>query len=107
MTYLGLQTGLKSDTNACMMAALLACGFTVLRAVPADFFLAFLVLIVFFVGVPHTGEVAYVWGYPLLQYNPAVRNDSQIFTDSTEWTEEDVSYTVYMQTLWTNFVKFA
>ncbi len=57
-------------------------------------------------GVSHSGELPYMWGLSLLQYNDAVRNDSEIFFDIIDWTEEDAEYSTYVQTLWTNFAKY-
>ncbi len=47
-----------------------------------------------------------MWGLSLLQYNDAVRNDSEIFFDAVDWTEEDAEYSIFVETLWTNFAKF-
>lgn len=51
-------------------------------------------------------ELPYVWGYGLLTINPDVRNDSGMFFDIIGWTPEDITYADYVQTLWSNFVKF-
>ena len=58
------------------------------------------------VGVPHEGELPYVWGYGYLLINPEVRNDSEIFYDAVGWTPEDITYAAYVQQLWSNFAKF-
>jgi len=58
-------------------------------------------------GVPHMGELPYVWGYGKLLNNPAVREDSGIFFDIVGWTDEDIAYADYQITLWTNFAKYA
>jgi len=57
-------------------------------------------------GVPHNGELPYVWGYGYLLTNPEVRNDSGIYFDAIGWTPEDRPYADYVQTLWTNFAKY-
>jgi carboxylesterase type B len=57
-------------------------------------------------GVPHNGELPYVWGYPRLLHNQAVRNDSGMHIDPVGWVDpEDIEYTDYFQTMWTNFAK--
>lgn len=57
-------------------------------------------------GVPHTGEVPYVFGLSKLINNPAVREDSGIFFDALGYTQEDAIYADYQITLWTNFAKY-
>ncbi|CAD5111483.1 DgyrCDS792 [Dimorphilus gyrociliatus] len=57
-------------------------------------------------GVPHVGEIPYVFGYPLLEKNPQVRQDMDMFFDFIEWDELDVKYADYVATLWTNFAKY-
>lgn len=56
-------------------------------------------------GVPHMGDLPYVWGWPLLQLNPDVRENQGILLDIIEWDEEDIEYTDLIQTLWLNFAK--
>jgi len=58
------------------------------------------------VGVPHGGELQFVWGNSYLAFNPDVRNDSGIYFDSIFYIEEEVAYAKYVQTLWTNFAKY-
>ena len=60
----------------------------------------------FSVGVPHNGELAYVWAYAYLLINPDVRDNSGIHFDILGWTPEDMPYSDFVQTLWTNFAKF-
>ena len=55
-------------------------------------------------GTVHAAEIDFVWGYPLLPVNPEVRNDSQ-FTETRTYNDKDVAYTIFIQTLWTNFAK--
>jgi len=57
-------------------------------------------------GVPHNGELPYVWGYGYLLTNPLVRQASGIFYDAVGWTPEDSVYADYVQTLWSNFAKY-
>ena len=59
-----------------------------------------------YAGVPHSGEINFVFGNSKLVNNPAVRVDSGILTDVIEWTPEDALYSDYMITLWTNFAKY-
>jgi carboxylesterase type B len=57
-------------------------------------------------GVPHMGELPYVFGYPKLLNNQAVRDDCGIQWDIVGWTPEDVPYADFQITLWANFAKF-
>jgi carboxylesterase type B len=57
-------------------------------------------------GVPHEGELPYVWGYGYLLVNPEVRDDSGIHFDIVGWVDEDITYANYVQTLWSNFAKY-
>jgi len=57
-------------------------------------------------GVPHNGELPYVWGYGYLLINEAVRDDSGIHFDILGWVPEDMVYADFVQTLWTNFAKY-
>ncbi len=51
-------------------------------------------------------ELPYVWGYPLLQINPEVREDARFFFDIIDWTlEEDIDYAEFIITAWANFAK--
>jgi len=54
-------------------------------------------------GAPHMAELPQVWGWPLLQYNDEVRNDSGIINDLIDWTDEDVLHTIYFNKLYANF----
>lgn len=57
-------------------------------------------------GVPHMGELPYVWSYAHLLNNPDVRDDSEIYFDIIGWTPEDITYADYVSTLFTNFAKY-
>ena len=57
-------------------------------------------------GVPHAGELPYVFGWPLLQLSPDVRADSLIPIDVVPWNEEDYEYSDFTMDLFTNFAKF-
>ena len=59
-----------------------------------------------FIGVPHNGELPYVWAYPLLEANPDVRDQCDIQIDIVDWNQEDIEYTRFIHTLWTNFAKY-
>jgi carboxylesterase type B len=59
------------------------------------------------IGNPHSGELAYVWGYCYLQINAEVRQQSGINLNFiTGDVDDDIPYADYMQTLWTNFAKY-
>ncbi len=57
-------------------------------------------------GVPHNGEIPYVFGWPLLQKHFNVRLDSGIIVDLIQWDDRDIEWAEYMMTLWTNFAKY-
>jgi carboxylesterase type B len=58
-------------------------------------------------GVPHAAEIPFVWGYGYLFTNPDVRNDSDVINPSAIGElPEDIAFTNYVQTLWTNFAKY-
>ena len=58
-------------------------------------------------GVPHLGELPYVFGFTMLQmpYNEHVANDSTIHFNLIEWTQEDIEHTDFFMRLLTHFVK--
>ena len=58
-----------------------------------------------FSGVPHNGDLPYVFGYPYLKLNPAVREETKIF-DVIDWNDDDRNMTNFVITLWANFAKF-
>ena len=51
-------------------------------------------------------DLPYVFGYPQLKENPAVRNDTRMFIDPIDWTEEDAEIAEFTMDLWVNFAKF-
>jgi len=55
-------------------------------------------------GCPHMLDLPNLWGYPMLELNPDVRNQSCI-VDVIGYTDVDVQYSDYWMTLVTNFVK--
>ncbi|CAH1789337.1 unnamed protein product [Owenia fusiformis] len=57
-------------------------------------------------GVPHNGELPYVWGWSWLQFNENVRNQTGMILDPIEWNQEDAEYADYVMTMWSNFAKF-
>jgi hypothetical protein len=56
-------------------------------------------------GVPHMGEIPYVFGYPLLQRNRDVRRDTNI-VDVIDWNQEDIDYANYFMPMIANFAKY-
>ena len=60
-----------------------------------------------FLGVPHSGEIPYFWGWSLLPLAPDVRNNSKIYYDIVPWNDhEDVEYAEFTMDLITNFAKY-
>ena len=57
-------------------------------------------------GVPHSGELPYFFGWPLLQVSPEVRQNSKILFDIVPWNEVDYEYAEFTMDLITNFAKF-
>ena len=57
-------------------------------------------------GVPHSGELPYVFGWSLMQTAPQVRADSRILLDIMQYNEEDIQYANFVMDLWTNFAKY-
>jgi len=57
-------------------------------------------------GVPHNGELPYVWGWTHLKLNPKIRMDAAIPIDVINWDEEDQEWTDYFLKMWTNFAKY-
>ena len=61
-------------------------------------------------GVPHAVELAYVWGFPFLAANEAVRRDNANLTLDlgvpVAFSNLDKAYADFTMTLWTNFAKF-
>lgn len=55
-------------------------------------------------GCPHALDVPYVWGYPMLQLNRDVRNQSGVI-DGIGYTSVDIAYSDFWMTLITNFAK--
>ena len=51
-------------------------------------------------------EVPYVFGFPKMVNNPNVRTDTGKVIDEIGWTADDVIFTDYVMTLWTNFAKY-
>lgn len=49
-------------------------------------------------------DVPYVWGFPLIQLNPDVRNQSGV-VDLMNYTDTDIAYTDFWMTLITNFAR--
>jgi len=57
-------------------------------------------------GVPHNGELPYVFGWSLLPFNPEIREDAAIPIDVIPWDEEDEEWAYYITKMWTNFAKY-
>jgi len=57
-------------------------------------------------GVPHAGELPYVFGWANMKLAPQVRADARIPIDVMNYNEEDFLYTDLIMDLWTNFAKF-
>ena len=62
-------------------------------------------MIFIFSGAYHGGEINYVFGIVFLSMNEAVRNDSGMGFNVTH-TQEDLDFSEYIMTLWTNFAKY-
>ena len=63
-------------------------------------------LLYFSQGVPHMGEIPYVWGWSLLHLAPQVRIDSRILLDIIDYNSEDIAYAEFTMDLFTNFAKY-
>ena len=59
-----------------------------------------------YIGVPHSAELPYVFGWANMKLAPQVRLDSRILIDIFDYNEEDFQYADYMMDLWTNFAKY-
>ena len=61
-------------------------------------------------GVPHAVELAYVWGFPFIADNAAVRRDNGNLTLDLgvplRFSDEDRDFADFTMTLWTNFAKY-
>ena len=58
----------------------------------------------FYAGVPHIGDLPYVFGYPLIQNSPDVRRDTKI-VDVINWNDVDIAHANFFMTMLTNFIK--
>jgi len=47
-----------------------------------------------------------VWGYSYLRINPEARQQCGINLDLVTGVDDDITYSDYIQTLWTNFAKY-
>lgn len=56
-------------------------------------------------GVPHNGDLPYVFGYSLLRKNEFLREEAEMYYDVIDFDEEDDKYTEYILELWANFAK--
>ncbi|CAH1772614.1 unnamed protein product, partial [Owenia fusiformis] len=60
------------------------------------------------IGNPHSGDLPYVWGWPMLQDNQAVMDQtgqSSLLAGVVGWNEQDKNVSDFVMTLWTNFAK--
>ena len=57
-------------------------------------------------GVPHSGEIPYVWGWPLLQLSEDVRRDIVMLFDIVPWNDLDYEYAEFTMDLFSNFAKY-
>jgi Carboxylesterase family len=71
---------------------------------PADFWQS--VDIAVSSGITHGAEITYVFGFPKMINNPAVTVDIHEFSNMTNCTADDIAFSDYMMTLWTNFAKY-
>ena len=58
------------------------------------------------IGSVHTTDVPYTFGYPLLQFNDDVKNNTGLMSAHIDYDDTDVAVTEFMMTMWTNFAKF-
>ena len=70
------------------------------------FLVFFLYFLIFFAGVPHSGEIPYVWGWPLLDLSPEVRGDVKMLFNIVPCNDLDYEYAEFTMDLFTNFAKF-
>ena len=57
-------------------------------------------------GSVHAADIPYTFGYPLLQFNDDVRNNTGMTFAPIDYDDTDVAVSEFMMTLWTNFAKF-
>lgn len=55
-------------------------------------------------GVPHIGDLPYVFGYPLIQTSRDVRRDCRV-VDVINWNDEDIAHARFFMTMLANFIK--
>lgn len=55
-------------------------------------------------GVPHIGDLPYVFGYPLIQTSRDVRRDCRVI-DVINWNDEDIAHARFFMTMLANFIK--
>ena len=56
-------------------------------------------------GCPHATDIPYLFGYPMLQFNDAVKNNTGLWFAPVDWNMEDVEFSNLMITFWVNFAK--
>ena len=60
-------------------------------------------------GIPHEFEIPFIWGYPTVYFSgsEALKNDTyDLHVPFACWSQEDVAFVEFFQTLWTNFAKY-
>ena len=57
-------------------------------------------------GSVHATDMAYTFGYPLLQFNDAVKNNTGLTFAPIDYDDTDVAVSEMIITMWTNFAKF-
>jgi len=57
-------------------------------------------------GVPHQGDLPYVFAWSMMQLDRTIRRDTGILLDVINWDDEDIQWAEYIMTLWTNFAKY-
>ena len=58
------------------------------------------------IGVPHSGDIPYMFGWPLMKINTNAAFDAGMFFDLVDYNELDLQYAAYIADMWTNFAKY-
>ena len=57
-------------------------------------------------GVPHSADIPYTFGWPLMKTNKHAAYDSGIFFEIVNYNELDLQYAAYIADLFSNFAKY-